>query len=130
MLGITLSVTPARLHRHHNTTVAVVANATPARASSYQTNSEHVTALLRPYLQGNYSVALYGAPNRVPLGSLKLVWLQLLSERALRTIAAAGGICLLHAKFLFPTFYSPHNPKHVLPVPRAHVRFQCWSSLS
>ena len=67
--------------------------------------------LLGRHLQGNYSVALYGAPDRVPLESLKIVWLQLLSERALRSIAGQGGICLLHAKFLFPAFYSPHNPK-------------------
>ena len=57
------------------------------------------------------SIALYGGPGRVPIESLKLVWLQLLSDGALDAISAAGGVRLLHAKFLFPTFYSPHNPK-------------------
>lgn len=79
--------------------------------SFWQTNSELVFLLLEHHLQGNYSTALYGAPGRVPLQNLNLVWLQLVSEKALLDIAATGGICLLHSHFMFPIFYSPHNPK-------------------
>ena len=53
-------------------------------------------------LQGNYSERLYGAPGRVDLRTLKLVWLPLLSQRGLAAIANVGGICLLHAKYPFP----------------------------
>mmetsp|Transcript_11032 Transcript_11032/g.27355 ORF Transcript_11032/g.27355 Transcript_11032/m.27355 type:complete len:161 (+) Transcript_11032:161-643(+) len=89
---------------------------------SRQFTSEFVIELLGEHLQGNYSTALYGAPGRVPLKDLKLVWLPLLSKDALRAIVEVGGICLLHAKFLFPPFYSPHNPKFD-PVGSMWIRF-------
>eukprot|EP00966_Prymnesium_polylepis_P021093 485340-Prymnesium_polylepis.3 len=84
---------------------------TTARRSWREQNTDLVATLLQPHLQGNYSIALYGGPGRVPLDSLKLVWLPLLGTDALRAVADAGGICLLHAKFRFPLFYAPHNPK-------------------
>jgi hypothetical protein len=82
-----------------------------ARVDFTQLNAKHIAMIIGPHVQGNYSVALYGAEGRVPLKTLKIVWLPLLSTQGLRAIQTAGGICLLHAKFTFPTFYSPHNPK-------------------
>lgn len=53
--------------------------------------------LLGPLLQGNYSVGLYGAPGRVPLESLKLVWAALLPPLQAEHLAAAVGLCFTNA---------------------------------
>jgi hypothetical protein len=47
-------------------------------------------AALAPLLQGAYSERLYGGANRVPLASLRLVWLAMLPETSLARIAQIG----------------------------------------
>lgn len=44
-------------------------------------------------LQGNYSVALYGAPNRVDVSSIRIVWLWMLPLQVLQVIGHSGGAC-------------------------------------
>lgn len=44
-------------------------------------------------LQEQYSASLYGAPGRVDTASLRLLWLPLLPDAALRAIGRLGGLC-------------------------------------
>ena len=44
-------------------------------------------------LQDDYSIAVYGAPNRVDVQSLRVIWLALLPPEALRVIVRLGGLC-------------------------------------
>ena len=60
--------------------------------------------LLGPILQGNYSETLYGAPGRVPLHDLRVVWLDLLPKRSLRRLSQVG-MCKWEAKPPFQPFY-------------------------
>ena len=60
--------------------------------------------LLGPLLQGNYSQTLYGAPGRVPLHDLRVVWLDLLPKRSLRRLSQVG-MCKWEAKPPFQPFY-------------------------
>ena len=79
--------------------------------------------LLGPLLQGNYSVALYGAPNRVPLESLKLVWTALLPPLQAERLAAAVGLCFHSAAPPWRPLYVPQsalaNPLNSVWVTRA-----------
>jgi hypothetical protein len=69
--------------------------------------SELVTSkLLLPLLQNAYSEELYGAAGRIPLESLRLVWLSLLQPSALAAIASAAGICKWESKPPANPFYS------------------------
>ena len=60
-------------------------------------------------LQGEYSMQLYGADGRVPLDTLKVVWMSVLSDDALRTIASGGGVCIHSANHVVPPFYIAHH---------------------
>lgn len=60
--------------------------------------------LLAPILQGNYSQTLYGAPNRVPLHALRVVWLDLLPSHSLKRLSKVG-MCKWEAKPPFQPFY-------------------------
>ena len=48
---------------------------------------------IAPHLQAAYSEELYGAPGRVDIASLRLVWLSLLPDAARAVLARAGGVC-------------------------------------
>lgn len=60
-------------------------------------------------LQGEYSMQLYGADGRVPLDTLKVVWMSALSDDALRTIASGGGVCIHSANHVVPPLYIAHH---------------------
>ena len=55
-------------------------------------------------LQGNYSQTLYGAPGRVPLQELRIVWLDLLPKHSLERLSQVG-MCKWEAKPPFQPFY-------------------------
>lgn len=84
--------------------------------------------LLEPLLQFNYSVALYGAPGRVPLQSLKLVWAALLPPLQAERLATAVGLCFLSAAPPWRPLYVPQsalaNPLNSVWVTRA-----AWSAV-
>ena len=63
---------------------------------------------LAPLLQGAYSVRLYGAAHRVPLGTLRLVWLSLLADTSPEALAAvkAMGVCRYEPRPPRQPFYS------------------------
>ena len=52
---------------------------------------------LAPLLQGTYSKQLYGAEGRVPLRSLRFVWLSLLQESSLLSLTSVG-VCKANAR--------------------------------
>ena len=69
-----------------------------------------VLSALIPLMQGNYSNTVYGGPGRVPNAmELKVLWLSLLPDAALRLVRAAGGVCRSHAQFPLPVLYSPQH---------------------
>lgn len=53
-------------------------------------------AILMP-LQGSYSTQLYGAEGRVPLRSLRFVWLSLLEKASLHSLTGVG-VCKANAR--------------------------------
>ena len=59
--------------------------------------SQTVSGVLGPLLQAQYSSRLYGAPGRVDLHSLRIVWLAMLPHAALRAIGEVG-VCRAEAK--------------------------------
>eukprot|EP00966_Prymnesium_polylepis_P118360 2736629-Prymnesium_polylepis.1 len=56
--------------------------------------SHAVSVLFGEALQGAYSDALYSAAGRVPLAALRVVWLDLLDDDALRLVGEIG-VCPL-----------------------------------
>ena len=56
-----------------------------------------MSKLLGPLVQDEYSTQLYGAPGRVDMKTLRLLWLALLPASAQRIISAFG-ICRHEAK--------------------------------
>ena len=57
-------------------------------------------------LQDKYSTRLYGGPIRAPLDTLKVLWLELATDRML-TIIAKLGVCSFHTRCALLPFYSP-----------------------
>jgi hypothetical protein len=86
------------------------------------------TAFPAAALQGAYSRALYGAPDRVPLQSLRLVWLDLLPPAALG-FATAVGVCQ-HASMppLRPFMIIRDSVGRINPRDALWVRPPEWSS--
>ena len=72
-------------------------------------------AVLEPLLHGAYSTELYGGRGRVPLRSLRVVWLSLLSRQALHAISTSAGVCKWESKPPLHPFYSVHD-MHVNPL--------------
>lgn len=66
------------------------------------------TAALAPLLQSAYSEELYGAAGRVPMQSLRVVWLSLLPKSALEHIATVG-CCRWESKPPLYPFYSTQD---------------------
>ena len=69
-------------------------------------------------LQEEYSTLVYGAPGRVDVASLRLLWLNLLPTRALHSLAASIGVCKGSSAPPWRPFYAPHditaNPRDAL----------------
>jgi len=65
--------------------------------------------MLEPFLQGNYSIALYGSPWRVNISTLRIVWLSLLPDAALISLAKMGGACRLNAEPPWQPLYFMHD---------------------
>ena len=63
---------------------------------------EHLGMLL----QEEYSMQLYGAPNMVDIGSLRVVWLSLLPAAALHEIARSGGVCKYESGYPWRPFFT------------------------
>ena len=57
-------------------------------------------------LQQEYAATLYGRRHRTPTSELKIVWLDLLPDHALATIAYIG-VCNIHSRYAVLPFYSP-----------------------
>jgi hypothetical protein len=64
--------------------------------------------LLGPWLQREYSQALYGARELVDVAQLKVLWLALLPPPALARVARVGA-CPLHSRHPSLPFYFPHH---------------------
>jgi hypothetical protein len=83
---------------------------------------------LQPLLQSAYSQALYGAHDLVPMDSLRVVWLEMLPRKALRTIAEGVGVCKWESKPPLLPFYAMNdmrvNPRGAMWVhrPASEVR--------
>ena len=74
----------------------VAAIAAEARARVYEQldrDQRMLDELLRPADVESYSIALYGARDRMPMQSLKLLWPTLLTNATLKRLVAAGGTC-------------------------------------
>ena len=99
-------------------------------AANRTLSKQVIKALLEPIVQGSYSVALYGAPQRTPIRHIKLVYLDRLPSSALERIKRiGGGVCLIHAKYLLMPLYVPQNPMFDL-VDVAWVRQHLYVSKS
>ena len=83
---------------------SLLARKSTATRDRYQEVAATYDDLLGPILQGNYSQTLYGAPGRVPLHDLRVVWLDLLPARSLRRLSQVG-MCKWEAKPPFQPFY-------------------------
>jgi hypothetical protein len=81
---------------------------------------EVALASLPADLQQEYSTRLYGAPGRVDEASLRLLWLDLLPPRAMRSLAASGGVCKGSSAPPWRPFYAAQdvtaNPRDALWV--------------
>jgi len=100
------------------------ANASTAWAA-LENDSRHVTHVLEAALQHSYSERLYGGPGRMPMESLRIVYLDLLSQDSLHRIRSAGGICRGHnthtQRYALPPFYSGMHA-HADPVNSMWIR--------
>jgi len=87
----------------------VAAIAAEARARVYEQldrDQRMLDELLRPADVESYSIALYGARDRMPMQSLKLLWPTLLTNATLKRLVAAGGTCNFgHNRYPLPLFY-------------------------
>ena len=101
----TSSAAAGSTHHPSASTSVIIPNSLAANASALTVEqlyertsaSSMVWKLLGPLVQRAYSTHLYGAPDRVDLSSLRLLWLALLPERAQRAISAFG-VCRHEAK--------------------------------
>jgi len=83
---------------------SLLAQKSTAARHRYQEVAASYDDLLGPILQGNYSQILYGAPGRVPLHDLRVVWLDLLPGQSLRRLSQVG-MCKWEAKPPYQPFY-------------------------
>ena len=87
---------------------AIAASAAAGGATvANRSTSRIVDEVLGPELQGEYSRRLYGDVARVAIDTLQFVWLGLLTDRALRRVDEAGGVCRRNAKYAMPPFFAP-----------------------
>ena len=93
---------------------SLLAHKSTATRDKYQEVAATYDDLLGPLLQGNYSQTVYGAPGRVPLHDLRVVWLDLLPKRSLRRLSQVG-MCKWEAKPPFQPFYFVQD-MHAGPV--------------
>lgn len=87
-------------------------------------------------LQGEYSAQLYQGPGRVDAKNLQLIWVQLLSNAALRKLETIGA-CRYQPKLPRFWLYAPHsqfaNPQGSIwrHVPRQVAQPSCsWVEVS
>ena len=89
------------------------------------------TALPPTFLQHNYSVQLYGAPGRVEVSTLRLVWMSLLPTDAIEYVVGVG---LCNGQPTMPespfhitrdTVCSPESCVDGMPFGGAYVHTQC-----
>lgn len=99
-------------YRETKTSRATSKSRTVSFAAERPTTSR-AAAAFDDRLQGAYSVALYGAKNRVDMASLKLVWFGLLGETERAIVVNAVGICSQHDRNRFLCGEGPRQ----LPVP-------------
>ena len=72
------------------------------------TRTTEASGPLLGLLQGSYSQALYGGPNRVPKETLRLIWPQLLEPHSvLEEVLARTGVCFWTAAAPLLPFYAP-----------------------
>ncbi|EOD17700.1 hypothetical protein EMIHUDRAFT_209625 [Emiliania huxleyi CCMP1516] len=109
-------------HRHYRSRAIAYASFVKTRSPAEElVRQRTVTAAALHDIQGAYSTAVYGAPGRVDLHALRVVYLRLLSDAAVRSVARVG-VCHKTARPPRQPFYWAHAVSEHSPLDTLWVR--------